>query len=139
MAIRLARFNVSLTKDDPNNPLNKYFFKGIPAPMAAALVLFPMIISFQYPGVNIGPCLVIANTILVALLAGSTVPTPCFKKIKLGPLYEKASLFSNGAFLLGLVLKTWLTAILICVLYLVSIIASWFFYCKFRLDLNKAR
>jgi CDP-diacylglycerol--serine O-phosphatidyltransferase len=137
MAIRLARFNVSLAKSDLENPLNKYFFKGVPAPMAASLVLFPMIIAFEYPSVDIKPCLLVANTILVALLAGSTIPTPCFKKIKLRPLYEKISLLLKAVILAGLLFKTWFTAIVICVLYLVSIVVGWFFYYRFYRELKK--
>ncbi|MDR1425603.1 MAG: phosphatidylcholine/phosphatidylserine synthase [Rickettsiales bacterium] len=142
MAIRLARFNVSLAKEDPDNPLNKYFFRGIPAPMAACLVLFPMILSFEYPNLNFRPSLVIINTILVAIMAASTIPTPCFKKIKFNDnkssLYEFSTILFNAVIALGLLVKTWCTATIICILYLVSIVLSWFFYYKFWVNSKKS-
>lgn len=133
MAIRLARFNVDLVGDaDHENPLNKYFFKGIPAPMAAALVMLPLLLSLEYPSIDFKPVNVIINTILVALMTGSTVPTPCFKKIKFKNGYKQMILILIAAFIAGLILKTWSTAILICVLYIISIVLSWGFYFKFK-------
>ncbi|MDR1494893.1 MAG: CDP-alcohol phosphatidyltransferase family protein [Rickettsiales bacterium] len=137
MAIRLARFNVSLSKEDLENPLNKYFFKGIPAPMAASLVLFPLILSFEYPNLDIKPCMLIMNTVLMALLAGSTIPTPCFKKIEFKPIYKKISLLLKIVLLFGLLVETWCAAILICTFYIASVVVSWFFYCRFRSKLGK--
>ncbi|GHU27974.1 CDP-diacylglycerol--serine O-phosphatidyltransferase [Bacilli bacterium] len=137
MAIRLARFNVSLVEDDPDSPLNKYFFRGIPAPMAAALVLLPMVLSFEYPDMNISTCAVITNTLLVSFMAGSTVPTPCFKKIKLKPAYEKISSMCIWIFIIGLIFNTWRAAIILCFLYIISIVISWFFYYDFYKTLNK--
>ncbi|MDR3078704.1 MAG: CDP-alcohol phosphatidyltransferase family protein [Rickettsiales bacterium] len=136
MALRLARFNVSIARDDPENPLNRYFFKGVPAPMAASLVLFPLILSFSYPGLEISPSLLIANTILVAIAAGSTIPTPCFKKVEFKPLHEKISLLLKALLLIGLLTETWCSATIICIFYLASIVGSWFFYCRFRSSLG---
>ncbi|MDR2078009.1 MAG: CDP-alcohol phosphatidyltransferase family protein [Rickettsiales bacterium] len=131
MAIRLARFNVSLIENDSEGPRNKYFFKGIPAPMAASLVLLPLVLSFEYQSLNINSKFVVANTVLVAILAGSTVPTPCFKKIKFGPVMNCISTLAMWIFLAGLVLRTWLTAIFVCFLYIITIFASWVFYYRF--------
>lgn len=133
MAIRLARFNVDLLGDsDHENPINKYFFKGIPAPMAAALVMLPLLLSLEYPAINFKPIDVIINTILVALMTGSIVPTPCFKKIKFKNGYKQMILVLIAIFIAGLIIKTWYTAILICLLYIISIILGWVFYFKFK-------
>ena len=131
MAIRLARFNVALTNEDHENPLNKYFFKGIPAPMAASLVLFPLLIELEYPFITVSPVFVIINTIIIAILAGSTIPTPCLKKIKLKSTYKQLVILLIGIFLVGLLVKTWLTGIIVCLLYIVSIVVGWFFYLHF--------
>ncbi|CCE76895.1 MULTISPECIES: CDP-alcohol phosphatidyltransferase family protein [Wolbachia] len=45
ISIRLARFNVSLHSEQLY--WKKFFFSGIPAPVCALLVLFPIIITFQ--------------------------------------------------------------------------------------------
>jgi CDP-diacylglycerol--serine O-phosphatidyltransferase len=137
MAIRLARFNVGLMNEDHENPLNKYFFKGIPAPMAAILVLFPPILTFEFPQLTLfsNPLFVIINTTVVALMAGSTIPTPCFKKIKFKATYRQLILMIMAVLLVGLVVKTWLTSIVICTFYIFTIIGSWFYYYKFTKEL----
>lgn len=133
MAIRLARFNVALANEDHENPLNKYFFKGIPAPMAASLVLFPMVISFEFPNLTLfsNPLFVMINTTIIALMAASTIPTPCFKKIKFKSTYKQIILIIMAILLFGLLIKTWLVSTFICVVYMLSIIISWFFYYRF--------
>lgn len=137
MAIRLARFNVGLVTEDKENPLNKYFFKGVPAPMAAALVMLPMAMSFEF-GLNIAPIFVIINTSTIALMAGSTVPTPCFKKIKFKATQRQLILVVIALFLIGLLVKTFFTAVLICYLYVISIVLSWFYYVKFKREQNNS-
>jgi CDP-diacylglycerol--serine O-phosphatidyltransferase len=128
MAIRLARFNIALTTEDHENPLNKYFFKGIPAPMAAALVMLPLVLSFVHPSLEMNAGALVINTILISLLAVSTVPTPCFKKIEFGPQMARIVSMCTLVFLGGLLLYTWVAAVLICFLYILSIGISWFFY-----------
>lgn len=138
MAIRLARFNVDLEDEsDMDNPLKKYFFKGVPAPMAAALVMLPLLISLEYPSYDPNPISVILNTIIIALLAGGTIPTPCFKKIKFKAVYRQMLLVLIGCFVVGLILKTYFTCIVICVLYLVIIVISWIFYIRFKGEIAK--
>lgn len=133
MAIRLARFNVALNSEDHDNPLNKYFFKGIPAPMAASLVLFPMVVSFEYPELSIFSCplFVMINTTVMAVLAGSTIPTPCLKKIKFKATYKQIILVILAILLIGLLIKTWFTSIIICGFYIASILVGWIYYYKF--------
>lgn len=131
MAIRLARFNVALTNEDHENPLNKYFFKGVPAPMAASLVLLPLLLDLEFPSLNVSPLFVIINTTIVAILAGSAIPTPCLKKVKLKSTYKQLAMLLIGILLVGLLVRTWLFGIIICSIYIVSIVISWFFYFYF--------
>lgn len=141
MAIRLARFNVALSNEDKENPLNKYFFKGIPAPMAASLVLFPMIVSFEFPCLEVlfaNPLFVIINTTIIALLSGSTIPTPCFKKIKFKSSQRQLILILISILLIGMLINVWLFGSIICTFYILSIFVSWIFYFKFKkLNNNK--
>ncbi|MDR0423124.1 MAG: CDP-alcohol phosphatidyltransferase family protein [Rickettsiales bacterium] len=82
LIIRLARFNSDLSLDDPESPLIKYFFKGMPAPSVALMTLFPLIASFEFgDGFWTNPASVIINTIIMALFAVSKIPTPCLKKL----------------------------------------------------------
>lgn len=138
MAIRLARFNVDLATKDQNDPLVKYFFKGVPAPAAAGLVIFPLILTFQF-GNNVWahPLFVIINTIVVALLAGGTLPTPCLKKIKIKDDYKNFFLIFATIIVILVVLEPWLAFSLIGVLYILMIIASLFVYLYFKKNKGK--
>ncbi|MBR2141510.1 MAG: phosphatidylcholine/phosphatidylserine synthase [Rickettsiales bacterium] len=138
MTIRLARFNVALTNEDHENPLNKYFFKGVPAPMAASLVLFPMVVSFEFPEFTIfsNPLFVIINTTVVALLAGSVIPTPCLKKVKFKSSQKQLLLMTIGVLLIGLLIKVWLFSSIICFMYIIMIFIGWGYYYKFYKELN---
>ena len=99
--------------------------------MAAALVLLPLALSLEFPNLNICPLSVIINTSIVALLAGSTIPTPCLKKLKLKSAYKQMILLLLCILLVGLLIRTWLFSIIICVAYIFMIIASWGFYLYF--------
>jgi CDP-diacylglycerol--serine O-phosphatidyltransferase len=138
MAIRLARFNVALTTKDQNDPLVKYFFTGIPAPAAACLVIFPMVLNFQFGyGFWSEPIFVVANTILIALLAASTVPTPCFKKIKISERYKNIVLIIATMFIILLVLRPWLALSVLGTAYIASIVLGIFVFLNFKKAKNK--
>ena len=139
MAIRLARFNVSLNTNNPNNPLHKYFFQGVPAPMAAMLVFLPLFLSFEYESIAavVTPTIVIVNTIIQALLAGSTIPTPCVKKLQLKNSYKQVITLLLGVLIVCLFLKLWLTLSIFLLIYIVSIVIGWGFYFKFKKELSR--
>lgn len=139
MAIRLARFNVSLNTNNPNNPLHKYFFQGVPAPMAAMLVFLPLFLSFEYENLEIAitPMSVIVNTVINALLAGSTIPTPCVKKMQLKNSYKQLIMLLMGVLIVCLSLKLWLTLSIFLLVYILSIVVGWGFYSKFKKELHK--
>ena len=50
MSLRLARFNVALGKETKNPALEKYFFRGIPAPCGAAMSILPLVLFFHRSG-----------------------------------------------------------------------------------------
>ena len=80
-ALRLARFNASLTEDD--DALNDRYFSGVPAPAGGLLVMAPMMIDVVVPGskeiVGLTPLFMIG----VSLLMVSKVPTFSLKAVKL--------------------------------------------------------
>ena len=138
MAIRLARFNVSLNTNNPNNPLHKYFFQGIPAPMAAMLVFLPLFLSFECQELanSFSPLFIMVNTVIIAILAGSTIPTPCVKKMQLKSCYKQLVLIILAMVIVFLFFKPWLTLSIFLVVYVLSIFVSWIFYAKFKKELT---
>lgn len=83
MALRLARFNACMEdEDEPRKKLG--FLTGVPAPMGAGLMAFPMILDFIFGGHYIQnyPYIVSFYAVLVALLMVSTLPTPSLKGLK---------------------------------------------------------
>ncbi|MDR3289712.1 MAG: phosphatidylcholine/phosphatidylserine synthase [Rickettsiales bacterium] len=145
MVIRLARFNVDTTTKDQDDPLVKYFFRGMPAPAVASMVILPLVISFQFgEGWWSEPIVVILNTLFYALFAASTIPTPCFKKLHLNGVYNgiyKTVFYGLFALLfVGFIPQVpftpWFALILTGVVYLVTIAISIFAY--IRIKRNKA-
>lgn len=138
MAIRLARFNVGLTDNDPNNPLNKYFFQGVPAPMAALFVAIPIIVSFEFENLSFvqDPMFVIINTIISGLLAASTIPTPCVKKVKVSVTYKYILLLLFTCLFIMTLIRPWLTFIIIYLGYIIGIFIGWKYYIRFYKELQ---
>lgn len=137
MAIRLARFNADLSSEDKNNPLIKYFFKGIPAPAAAGLVILPLVLSFQFGyGFWSEPTFVLINTLAIALLAAGTFPTPCFKKVKIDTKYKNLFLIFVSVIAVLLVTKPWFALSFIGALYITSIIIGLFIYLNFKKNIK---
>ncbi|MDD2840281.1 MAG: phosphatidylcholine/phosphatidylserine synthase [Rickettsiales bacterium] len=138
MAIRLARFNVATKIEDKESPLVKYFFTGMPAPAVACMVILPIILSFQFGyGFFSNPIFVVLNTLIIALFAASTIPTPCFKKIKIGDKYKHLVLIVASLWLILLVLEPWLALSILGLLYVISIIIGIFMFMHFKKNQNK--
>ena len=81
MALRLARFNVSL--DDPHRPeWQKDFFVGLPAPAGAMTSLLPVYAALAgLPRWQSEPYFVLVYILVLAFLTSSTIPTFSFKRI----------------------------------------------------------
>lgn len=137
-AIRLARFNVDLTSYDENSVLEKYFFKGIPAPVGAAMAMLPMVLTYEF-GDNFysNPIIVIAYTAVLAVLMASRVPTISIKKIPISNEYVYVTLLILGSIIIGLLIKPWFTLAVIGVTYAISIPITIMAYVKLELSLKK--
>lgn len=74
-ALRLARFNIA--QDGETNPPGAYrYFVGLPTPAAAAIMLLPMLLGFQFPGGPFDDVLLNGTVMVVtALLMISRIPT----------------------------------------------------------------
>eukprot|EP01117_Protostelium_nocturnum_P006430 TRINITY_DN2319_c0_g1_i1.p1 TRINITY_DN2319_c0_g1~~TRINITY_DN2319_c0_g1_i1.p1 ORF type:complete len:306 (+),score=111.67 TRINITY_DN2319_c0_g1_i1:112-1029(+) len=133
MGCRLARFNAGV--DFNASPATRNFFMGIPAPAGGALVLSPIIASFQFGdsfllnGKNVrfdSPYLTLSIALIVGLLLVSRIPTYSSKMIhrrifgKIG--FFKILLFVGAAIgiLSFIVAKTWLFALGFYTFYVAS-------------------
>lgn len=133
-AIRLARFNVDLTREVENPILEKYFFKGIPAPVGAAMAMLPMVLFYEFGcGFYSDPFVVIAYTAVLAVLMASRVPTISIKKIPVRNECAYLTLLILGSIIIGLLVKPWLTLAIIGITYAISIPITIFSYVKIEL------
>ena len=121
MALRLARFNASLS--DPDRPVwASYFFAGVPAPSASGVILTPMMLSFEF-GASLfrEPIAVALYTIAVALLTVSTIPMYSGKGIKVRHEHFLPILLLVGLLFAAIVGYPWYTFSLLAVGYVASI------------------
>ena len=80
-ALRLARFNASLTEND--DALNDRYFSGVPAPAGGLLVMTPILLNVVVPGSKEFAGLTVLFMVGVSLLMVSKVPTFSLKAVKL--------------------------------------------------------
>lgn len=121
MALRLARFNASLS--DPDRPVwASYFFAGVPAPSASGIVLVPMMLSFEFgDGFFREPIVVAVYTIGVALLTVSAIPMYSGKGIKVRHQHFLPALLFVGLLFAAIVGYPWYVFSLLAVGYVASI------------------
>jgi CDP-diacylglycerol---serine O-phosphatidyltransferase len=137
-AIRLARFNVDLTRKASNPTLEKYFFKGIPAPVGAAMAMLPMVLTYEFgQGFYSSPTLVVTYVSVLAVLMASRIPTISIKKIPIKNDSIYITLLLLGSIIIGLLTKPWLTLAIIGVTYAISIPLTIFAYVKIELAARK--
>ncbi len=137
-AIRLARFNVDLTRDIKNPTLEKYFFKGIPAPCGAAMAMLPMVLTYEFgDGFYSSPFVVITYVAALAVLMASRVPTISIKKIPIKNEYAYLTLLILGSIIVGLLTEPWLTLAVIGITYGISIPITIFAFIKIELKSKK--
>ena len=123
MAMRLARFNTMLD-DEPQPEYWNHFFVGVPAPAAAALVIMPIMISFDFPEVN---WIFRSNTfcaillVVVTLLMVSRIPTFSTKKLKVPTYMFMPLMLVVALFASFIISQPWLTLGLATICYAFSI------------------
>ncbi|NCA28433.1 MAG: phosphatidylcholine/phosphatidylserine synthase [Proteobacteria bacterium] len=130
-AIRLARFNVDLNDKKTNPIIQKYFFKGIPSPVGAALTTLPLVLFFEFgQGFYCNQILVIVYIFILAVMMASRVPTISIKKIpiKNGNLFLTSLIL--GSIIFGLIVKPWLTLAIIGIVYVLSIPITIYYFIK---------
>jgi len=117
-ALRLARFNTAL--DAPNSPpWTKKFFTGVPAPAAAGLALFPMILSFQSDATLLRhPATAISVLVVVAGLMVSRLPTYSFKTMNIAKGYAWVPALVALLIVGCAIAAPWLTLSILIALYI---------------------
>jgi CDP-diacylglycerol--serine O-phosphatidyltransferase len=134
-AIRLARFNVELNNKSVNPILEKYFFKGIPAPCGAAMAMLPMVLTYEFgKGFYSDPILVITYVACLAVFMASRIPTISIKKIPIKNEYAYLTLIILGSIIIGLLTEPWFTLAIVGITYGLSIPITIFYYIKIELE-----
>ncbi|MGB8274571.1 MAG: CDP-diacylglycerol--serine O-phosphatidyltransferase [Alphaproteobacteria bacterium] len=123
-ALRLARFNTRVGETDlPPWAFN--YFTGVPAPAGAALVLVPMMLSFEFgTGVFDLPAVNGAVIVAVAFLEVSRIPTYSFKRFRVPHKYVLPTLVVAGLFAASLASAPWATVVAGMMAYVISIAFS---------------
>jgi len=158
IVIRLARFNSDLINDS-NKKIHSYydnqsktseniiqnkklpgmtFFKGVPAPASAMLVLLPLIISnedgFNINFLNINKYLhnlmLPAWLVFISILAISKIPTLSLKNIKINKNYFSIIIVFVALTIIMLITYTWKVIPIILFFYIVSIFFTMIKYNK---------
>lgn len=120
MALRLARFNAKLEEVQPDWMVN--FFTGMPAPAAAAFVLFPVAVSLELGDTFLSHTTFLSIWSLIAsFYMISRVPTFSLKGIKFNQKYFMIVMAVLGLFAYMLVNETWKTLIISILIYLITL------------------
>jgi CDP-diacylglycerol--serine O-phosphatidyltransferase len=128
MSLRLARYNNSL--DDETKPIwAERFFVGVPAPAAACLLLLPMILALHHE-VEVSAIVVGIYSFIIALLMVSRIPTFSIKKITISKDLAWVAMIIAALLVTSLVIKPWLTIMMLGMIYLASIPFSIIYYMK---------
>ena len=123
MALRLARFNTMLEDADVPEYWSHYFV-GVPAPMAAAMAVMPLLMWFDNPELefllrNKYVCSTII--MIVAFLMVSRIPTLSLKKTKVSADLFVPIMILFVLFVSCLFTQPWLTLGVVTVLYILTI------------------
>jgi CDP-diacylglycerol--serine O-phosphatidyltransferase len=125
-SLRLARFTADIYIT--NKPIdNNEYFIGIPSPVAAGLILLPLFIFFEFNfDLLKNQYLNFFSTIFIGFMMISKIPTLSLKKININQKYKTSILLVFVVISVGLISKIWLTLILVCIFYLLSIVYTIF-------------
>ena len=126
MALRLARFNTML--GDPDLPAYMHsYFTGVPAPAAALLGIFPMVLSFQFGDLPFAsPWLVGPYMLGISFLMVCKLPTFSMKRFRIPAPWVLPFMIGIGLSAALLVTDPWMTLSVIGLVYLGSIPCAYF-------------
>jgi CDP-diacylglycerol--serine O-phosphatidyltransferase len=124
-ALRLARINAQIDAADQPHKRAGYL-TGVPAPVAAALTLSPLFLSFWLEPAILGDprvraTLVSVVVVAVALLMASSLPTYSWGSVRLRPSQRLPALAFTGLLAGSLFSAPWMTLTLACIAYAISV------------------
>ncbi len=125
-ALRLARFNAQIDSATEQPHKRAGYLTGIPAPVAAAMTLSPLFLSFWLePAILSDPrvryTLVSVVVLAVSFLMVSSLPTYSWGSVRLRPSQRLPALVGVGLFAGSLFSAPWMTLTLLCVAYAIAI------------------
>ena len=126
MSMRLARFNTML-EDAAVPEYWSHYFVGVPAPMAAAIGVMPLLIWFDFEQMSFilrNPYFVGFLMLLVAFLMVSRIPTLSVKKTKISGEWFVPLMVIFALVVSCLITKPWLTLGLMTLGYILTIPAT---------------
>lgn len=143
MAIRLARFNVSIGHTH-NMPSARYFAVGVPAPAGALLSLMPLILTFALPSdlsYYIRGHVICINIYLTAIsfFVASRLPTFLLKNIKIKPEYLSLSMMLLGLMIILLIVHPWYMLPILGAIYIFSMPFCYMIAQKLNKESNKKK
>ena len=139
MALRLARFNTQLEDPDPPTFAAR-FFSGVPAPAAAGLACFPVIMSFEIEAtVFEQPYLISGWLVFVGLMMVSSIPTFSFKGSKLPRKMVIPLFVIAGLFIACVLTETWIALATLIIIYFFTIPLSIISHKRLSLTLRRTK
>ena len=120
-SLRLARFTADIYVIDKPINSNDYFI-GVPSPAAAGLLILPLLIYCEFElSILKNAYLNLVNTILIAFLMISRIPTISLKKISIKNKFKTWILLFLVIVIVALISNLWVTLSVILIIYILSI------------------
>jgi CDP-diacylglycerol--serine O-phosphatidyltransferase len=131
-ALRLARFNAQIDADEQPHK-SAGFLTGVPAPVGAGLAFLPMFLWIASGNpVFREPWLVAVWVVAIAFLMISNIATYSWKSIRPGSSIRLVAIGLAGLMFAALLIETFWTLVVICVIYLALMPLAFASYAKVR-------
>lgn len=124
-ALRLARFHIQLANNKSQKKIENRFFTGIPMPVAAGLLLIPMMLSFELTRDS----LIIFSywfigfyMIVISLLMVSKIPIYSAKDINISKKKSIVLILLLCLVFIGVIFEPWFLLPIIGILYILCLI-----------------
>ena len=136
-ALRLARFNVlaakskNMNKDEEDHGSN--FFVGVPMPVAAGLLLIPMMLSFELFKNTVflfSYWFIAPYMVLIGFLMVSKLPIYSAKKVTIPKEKVNIILIIIGVIFMGVILEPWILLPILGICYTICISVGALIYYK---------
>lgn len=137
-AVRLARFNTMMQEEDETSKaLSERFFTGVPAPMGASLVMFPLVMHFEWEMYWMhDPFIGAVYMLFMGLLMASRVPTFSIKRLRVRTEWALPLMLGVVLTIVFLTIEAWRTLSMIGIGYFISLPFSMLAYWRAKQTLT---